>query len=164
MKTLLLALALAVALTAVGCSSRQKKMEQKVAELAAKPAATELSAAKALYDEASKLVAWLETHPGDATPETLGKARALCGKRALEIGKIAGEKALKGIQGILGGFIGAVAPTGVQGGMSVASVRELLDKMVEEILGVGTPKHKEFGCNFPAGVTPLTEGASKYCP
>ncbi len=162
----LLTFVLAVALTAVGCgASRQEKMAQKVAALEKAPAATTIEGAKALYDGASKTLAWLEAHPEDSTPTILAKARALRNRRALEIGKTAGNAALEGINKVLGSL-------GLGDGKSAVSVGQALDQAVDKILGVGTPKHKKFGCpdeivgedGKKRPFNPLEEGASRYCP
>ena len=159
---ILLFLTLAVALTAVGCANRQNKMAKKIDEMAAKPAASQIESAKALYDEARKTVSWLEAHPEDAGPGVLDKARDLRNRRFLEVGKVAGGAVLEGFNKLLGGLVGATDSTGAKGGVSAVSVGQALDKAVDKILG-SEEQRKKFGCTFPDGVTPLTEGASKFC-
>jgi len=156
-KTILLLLAFL--LLCAGCSSRQSRMQNRLREMAAKPVAAELSSAKAMYDEASKFVGWLEAHPEDGTPELLVKARDLRNKRALEIGKVAGSGVLEGINKALGGLLG----DGGGSSIDAKQIGQALDKAIDKVLGVNDPRKKEFGCDFPDGVTPLTEGASKYC-
>src|SRR3989344_5849317 len=89
------------------CSSGDKQaMWNKLDQVATKPAATEPASAKAIYDEASKFVAWLEFHPEDSTPEMLEQARALRKRRMEEGGKLVGEKVVGGLVKVLDDIFG----------------------------------------------------------
>ena len=163
MRKLAALMLLALLLFATGCSSRQGKMQDKLNEMATKPVATELSSAKAMYDEASKFVGWLEAHPEDGTPEMLSKARDLRNKRALEIGKIAGSSVLEGINKALGGLLGDTGEPGKKSSIDAKQVGKMIDAIVDKVLGVNDPRKEKFGPSNK-DADPLKEGASKDWP
>lgn len=162
----------------IGCSEDPKKeMMWRLAEMEAKPAATDPAVAKLLYDEASKFVSWLEAHPEDGTPEMLTKSRALRNQRALEIGEVAGGTVLDAVEEALKGFLpdGTRAPSikkaleGALAGTEKGGLNLDLGKKVEEatdwVLGINDPRFENFACKDSTGnpVDITKEGFSKCC-
>src|SRR3989338_7023106 len=136
------------------------KIEIRLAELAAKPKATTVEGAKALYDEVSKLILWVQdpSSPEKATAEQLEKAKALQARRLQELAALGGEAVVSGVKKVLEviGF----------GDVDLKSISP--KKAIDAVLGVDDPRMKKFGCpdknedGTPFDIT--KEGASKLCP
>lgn len=152
MKKLKTALILCVLLLSVACGS---KVNKKIAELEAKPAATTVEGAKALYDEISELIAWVQNPESSekATPEELERAKALQTKRWDELVALGGGKLVDGVRKILDAV-------GLKD-LDLSDVKKKAGEAKDWILGVDDPRMKKFGC--PEGVDVTQEGASKKC-
>lgn len=95
-------LALLSLLFCAGCAN---KIDSKLAELAAKPPATTVEGAKALYTEANDFVRWFEDPAhGKLSPEQLAKAEALRDKRKSDGLTLLGNNILSGAGSVLGGI------------------------------------------------------------
>lgn len=94
-----------VAFLFLGCSDPKKDMRLQLDNMEAKPAATENATAKAMYDEISNFVAWLEAHPEESTPGMLARAKNLKLQRGMETG-------VKVVEGVVGKILKTHAPAG----------------------------------------------------
>lgn len=144
-----LALALFALLLSTACGN--SKVNSKIDELAAKPPATTVEGAKALYDEVGALIAWVQnpSSPEKATAEELVKAKALQVRRRDEGLALGWDATKSGISKALGAV-----------GIDVGSID--IGKTKDWVLGVNDPRMKMFGCPSPVDIT--KEGASKLCP
>ena len=151
-------------LLCAGCGDSRREMREMLDQMAAKPAATETGNQKALYDEVSKLLAWIEAHPEDSTPEMIAQARALRDKRGLEIVEVVGGKVLEGVEKALGKIFS-------DDGKSAVKIGKIPGKTADWILGVNDLRMKQFGCpetmivegvEVPFDIT--KDGASRLCP
>jgi hypothetical protein len=129
-----------------GCTS---KIDSKLDELAAKPAATTIEGARALYTEANDFVRWFDDPAhGKLSPAQLTKAQALRDKRQAELVKVTKDTVTSGISNVLGGI-----------GVSLPSID--VGKTKDWFLGVGNPKVDKF--TVP-GRAPLDKRGAKDWP
>ena len=112
-------------------SSACSKIDSKLDELAAKPAATEIKGAKALYDETEKFVRWIEAKE-KPTPEQLARAKALQDQRWKEFLNLGGNEVLSRISEVLGKI-----------GIDIKNID--LSKWVDWFLGVNDLRKEKFG-------------------
>ena len=145
MRTTTTMLALLSLLFCAGCAS---KIDSKLAELAAKPPATTVEGAKALYTEANDFVRWFEDPAhGKLSPEQLAKAEVLRDKRKSDGLALLGNNILSGAGSVLGGI-------------DLKSID--LKKSVDWFLGVGNPEVDKF--TAPEDRPPLDKRGARGWP
>jgi Tfp pilus assembly protein PilP len=137
MKTILFLML--VILVSAGCGN---KVDDKLKELAKKPAPTTLEEAQDRYQEAYDLVRWLKAGKEKATPEQIAQAEALLARRQEEV--LAFGKAK--LEGVLGGL-----------GIDSLSLKGLM----EWFLGNDSLRARFAG---PDSTSPLQDGGSASWP
>lgn len=128
MTRLTVTLALLVPLFSVACGN---KVDDKIDELAAKPTASTISDAKALYDEVADLVRWLEAKKEPSSPEQLAAAKALRQQRVEEMVELGKDKITTGVSDFLSGL-----------GIDVSTID--VGKAKDWLLGVDNPEVDKF--------------------
>ncbi|OGI97897.1 hypothetical protein A3A11_01030 [Candidatus Nomurabacteria bacterium RIFCSPLOWO2_01_FULL_43_15] len=132
MRTVTKAFVVLALLLCVGCGN---KIDNKLAELEAKPAAATVGDAKTLYKEATDLIRWHEDPQHEQmTPEQLTRAKALQKRRFDEGLALVKDKAASGLSGALGGL--------GFGGFNLQSIDP--SKAIDWFLGVGNPEVDKF--------------------
>jgi hypothetical protein len=118
-----------------GCGN---KIDSKIDEYAAKPAATSVEEAKKLYDEIDNLIAWHEDPANNdpITSDQLIKAKALRNKRRDEMATLIKDKTVEEVSSLLDKF-----------GLKSIDLKSVdVEATTDWFLGLKDPRFKKFGC------------------